>query len=152
MKVFISYGDIADQITALRLQALAAVNGLTVYVPPANTRQALLLAPESAQKLKDAEVILGVIGNRLTEACRLELNTAIASGRATIVMCYPPVAQQLQQFFGRNLVVIDPANPDLAEQKIVQYLKAVNAQKNTMIAVLALATLALGLLIFAPAD
>jgi hypothetical protein len=40
MKVFISYGDVADQVTALRLQALAAVNGLTVFVPPAHTRSA----------------------------------------------------------------------------------------------------------------
>jgi hypothetical protein len=39
MKVFISYGDVSDQVTALRLQALAAVNGLTVYVPPAHTRR-----------------------------------------------------------------------------------------------------------------
>ena len=30
MKVFISYGDFSDQVTALRLQALGAVNGLTV--------------------------------------------------------------------------------------------------------------------------
>src|ERR1039457_4309990 len=34
MKVFISYGATADQVTALRLQALGAVNGLTAYVPP----------------------------------------------------------------------------------------------------------------------
>lgn len=43
MKVFISYGDIADQVTALRLQALGAVNGLTVYVPP----------PTRARRLQD---------------------------------------------------------------------------------------------------
>jgi hypothetical protein len=49
MKVFISYGDAGDQVTALRLQALGAVNGLTVYVPPAHTRQgvAILLDPAS---------------------------------------------------------------------------------------------------------
>ncbi len=35
MKVFISYGDTGDQVTALRLQALGAVHGLTLYVPPA---------------------------------------------------------------------------------------------------------------------
>jgi hypothetical protein len=53
MKVFISYGGAADQVTALRLQALGAVNGLTVYVPPAHTRQGLptLLDLEAAQKL-----------------------------------------------------------------------------------------------------
>ncbi len=44
MKVFISYGAAADQVTALRLQALGAVNGLTVYVPPAHTRQSLLFS------------------------------------------------------------------------------------------------------------
>jgi hypothetical protein len=38
MKVFISYGDTVDQVTALRLQAMGAVNGLTLYVPPAYTR------------------------------------------------------------------------------------------------------------------
>lgn len=32
MKVFISYGGVADQVTALRLRALAAVNGLSVFV------------------------------------------------------------------------------------------------------------------------
>jgi hypothetical protein len=39
MKVFISYGDASDQVTALRLQALGAVNGLTVYVPPASSER-----------------------------------------------------------------------------------------------------------------
>jgi hypothetical protein len=46
MKVFISYGAAADQVTALRLQALGAVNGLTVYVPPAYTRQGLAAIPD----------------------------------------------------------------------------------------------------------
>ena len=35
LKVYISYGTVQDQVTALRLQALAAVNGLSAYVPPA---------------------------------------------------------------------------------------------------------------------
>jgi hypothetical protein len=38
MKVFISYGEAAGRVTALRLQAMGTVNGLTVYVPPAFTR------------------------------------------------------------------------------------------------------------------
>src|SRR5260370_12960451 len=125
MKVFISYGDAADQVTALRLQALAAVNGLTVYVPPAHTRQGVptLLDPESGQKLSDAEVVLGIIGAGLTEACRQELNKAMALHKSMIVMSYPAFAPQLQSFFGPNLVVIDPAHPDAPEMDIVQYLK-----------------------------
>ncbi|MCC6368671.1 MAG: hypothetical protein IT165_34545 [Bryobacterales bacterium] len=76
MKVFISYGEAADQITALRLQALAAANGLTVYVPPAFTRRGTesSLDSEREQKLRDAEIILGLVGAGFTESCRLELN------------------------------------------------------------------------------
>lgn len=152
MQVFISYGDVADQVTALRLQALGAVNGLTVYVPPIHTRQGVptLLDPDASQKLTRAEVVLGVIGSGLTEACRQELNTALALHKNMIVMVHPEFAQ-LQSYFGSNLVVVDPANPDQAEHGIVQYLKALNAQQ-TAKALLAMGTLALGLLLLAPAD
>jgi len=154
MKVFISYGDSSDQITALRLQALGAVNGLTVYVPPAYTRQGVpaLPDPEAGQKLNEAEVVLGVVGAGLTEACRQELNTGMSLRKDMIVMAYPAFASQLQPFFGSNLVVIDPANPDGAEIGIVKHLKSADAQQNAKKALLALGTLALGLLILAPAD
>jgi len=154
MKVFISYGSSADQVTALRLQALGAVNGLTVYVPPAHTRQAVgtLLDPEAAQKLNDAEVVLGVVGEGLTEACRQELNTSMTLRKNMIVMSYPMFAPQLQPYFGSNLVVIDPQNPGAAEIGIVGHLKTLDAQQSTKKALLALGTLALGLLILSTAD
>jgi hypothetical protein len=156
MNVFISYGSAADQVTALRLQALAAVNGLTVYVPPAYTRQGsqVPLDPKSepGQKLNEAEIILGVIGSGLTEACWQELNAGIALRKTTIVMSDPLFAPQLHPYFGANLVVIDPANPDRAELGIVEHLRAVDADQNAKKALLALGTLALGLLIFAPTD
>jgi hypothetical protein len=153
MKVFISYGNAADQVTALRLQALGAVNGLTVYVPPAHTRQGppTLLDPEAAQKLSEAEVVLGVVGAGLAEACRQELNTGMTLHKDMIVMSYPAFAQQLQPYFA-NLVVIDPANPGEAEIGIVGHLKAIDAQQSAKKALLALGTLALGLLIFASVD
>jgi hypothetical protein len=153
MKVFISYGDAADQVTALRLQALGAVNGLTVYVPPAHTRQGVttLLDPETAQKPSEAEVVSGVVGAGLAEACRQELNTRMTLRKNMIVMSYPALAPQLQQYFD-NLVVIDPSNPGEAEAGIVRHLKTIDAQQNAKKALLALGTLALGLLIFATAD
>ena len=154
MQVFISYGDVADQVTALRLQALGAVNGLTVYVPPVHTRQGMptLLDPEAGQKLSRAEVVLGVVGAGLTEACRQELNTGLALHKNMIVMAYPEFARQLQAYFPSNLVVIDPNSPDQAELGIVQHLKALDAQQTAKTALLALGTLALGLLLLAPAD
>jgi len=48
--------------------------------------------------------------------------------------------------------VIDPGNPDQAEIGIVQHLKAIDAGQNAKTVLLALGTLALGLLIFAPSD
>ena len=112
----------------------------------------LLGDPQSALKLNEAEILLGVVVSGLTEACSQELNTAISLIKTTIVMADPIFASQFQSYFGPNLVVIDPANPDRAELGIVQHLKAVDAEQGAKKALLALGTLALGLLIFAPAD
>jgi hypothetical protein len=67
-------------------------------------------------------------------------------------MAHPAFVHSLQQPFGPNLVVIDPDNPALAESRIVQYLKTIDAQKSAKTALLALGTLALGLLMLAPSD
>lgn len=154
MKIFISYGSTDDQVTALRLQALAAVNGLSVYVPPVHTRQSSVagLFPESEQVLRESDVVLGVIGTRFSEACSQELNVGLALGKPTLVMAGPTVAAQLQPPLGANLIVIDPARPDQAEFGIVERLKAMDVEQNTKKALIALGTLALGLLIFAPRD
>ena len=154
MKVFISYGDAIDQVTALRLQALGAVNGLTVYVPPAYTRQgaAAPVDAEADQKLRDAEVVLGVIGSGLTEACRHELNAGVALKKNMIVMAHPVLAAQLPPHLASNLVMIDPANPGGAEMGIVSHLKNIDAQQNAKNALLALGTLTLGLLLLSTAD
>jgi hypothetical protein len=154
VKVFISYGNAADQVTALRLQALGAVNGLTVHVPPAYTRQAvsLLPDPETAQKLNEVDVVLGVVGSGLSEACRRELDTGGSLQKNMIVMTHPEFAPQLQPYFGSNLVIIDPLNPNVTELGIVQHLKTLDGQQSAKKALLALGTLALGLLILAAAE
>lgn len=153
MRVFISYGGAADQVTALRLQALANVHGLTVYVPPANTRSrpSATLEPKIQQELILADVVLGVIGTGWTDACSQELNMGISLRKQIIPITTPMFASELHRYFGSNVILIDPANPDLAERAIVQYLKSVDAEQNVKNALLALGTLALGLLIFAPA-
>jgi len=154
MKIFISYGGAADQVTALRLQALASVNGLTVYVPPAHTRRGngFSVDAEGEQKLKEADVVLGVVGTSITEACRNEFNLAITLGKQMIVMAYPRFAEELQTYLGPRVVVIDPAQPGDAEVNIVRHLKSLNVQKTTNTALVALGTLALGLLLFAAAS
>jgi hypothetical protein len=104
------------------------------------------------KKLNEADVILGVVGAGLSEACRQELNTSRTIQKPTIVMADPLIAPQLQPYFGPNLIVVDPANPDRAELGIVQHLRTIDGQQNAKKALIALSTLALGLLIFAPKD
>jgi hypothetical protein len=154
VKVFLSYGGLTDQVTALRLQALAAVNGLTAFVPPAYTRHmpGALLDPTVTPRINDADIVLCVIGSVLSEACRQEIDTALALQKPVIVMADPMSASRLQPYFGPNLVVVDPANPEAAERAIVEHLKLINAQASAKKALLALGTIALGLLIFAPQD
>lgn len=97
-------------------------------------------------------MVLGVVGWGLTEACRQELNTATSLHKQMIVMTYPAFAPQLEPYFGSHLVVIDPMNPGAAELGIVQQLKTLDGQQSAKKALLALGTLALGLLILTAAD
>jgi hypothetical protein len=154
LKVYIAYGTAADQVTALRLQALGAVNGLVVYVPPAHTRTATpaLMDPQSELSLREASVVLGIITSSMSEACGQELNIAKSLGRKTIVMAEPLMAPFLEQHFPGNVLVVDPANPAQAESWIVQFLKKTELEKNAQVALIALGTIALGLLLFAPQD
>jgi hypothetical protein len=76
--VYLLWQRVADQVTALRLQALGAVNGLTIYVPPAYSRQLSYssIDPEATQRLKDSDFVLGIVGFADSVACREDLNLA----------------------------------------------------------------------------
>ncbi len=149
MKVFISYGSALDQVTALRLQALGAVHGLTVYVPPAYTREPSFMAvdPDSAQKLAATDTVLGIITGEVTSTCDQELMIGQSQKKPLIVMAGVAVARLLQSRFGQNLVVIDPANPAETESAVVTRLKSLNASRQAENALLVVGTLALGLVI-----
>jgi hypothetical protein len=152
MRVFVSYGGVADQVTALRLQALGNVHGVTIYVPPADTRHgfAAVLDAKTHQELRQANVVLALIGTGWTEACSRELTTGIHLGKRIIPMTTPSFVPEVQGYFGSNIIVIDPANADVVERGIVQYVNSMDAEQSFKRPLLALGTLALGLLIFPP--
>jgi hypothetical protein len=151
MKVFISYGALPDQVTALRLQALGAAHGLTVYVPPAYTRQgfAPIYDADAQTKLADADVVLGVLGTGLTETCRQELNLGLTLKKNMIVMASPHLAPGLGSTFGSNLVLINSLDPGASERAIVEHLKGMYTQQNARNALLALGLLTVGLVLLA---
>ncbi len=149
MKVFISYGALPDQVTALRLQALGAAHGLTVYVPPAYTRQgfAPIYDPDAQAKLAETEVVLGVLGAGLTETCRQELSMGLTLKKNMVVMASPHLAPGLGTTFGSNLVLIDPVDPGATERAMVEHLKGMHTQQSAKDALLALGLLTVGLVL-----
>ena len=154
MKVFVSYSTALDQIIAFRLQTMAAVYGMTVYVPPATTRHqaTAALIPEVQQELADSNVVLGVITQIPVPGAVSEMNFALASGKLLIPIVSSTVPPESYAHFLPHFVV-DPADPSKAEGRIVHFLleqkqQAEKGTGNGTGALLALATLAVALLLF----
>jgi hypothetical protein len=149
MKVFISYSTSLDQIIALRLQTMAAVYGMTVYVPPATTRSAIAatLTPEVLNQLNDSDVVLAVITHAPAPSAVSEMNSALAAGKLLIPIVGAGVPPQNYNRFPRFFVV-DPDNPSQVEQEIVKFLAEQRQAKAGTPALLALATLTVALLLF----
>lgn len=149
MKIFLSYGDVNDQLLALRLQALGAANGLTLYVPPTHTRRGTSVAdPQVMQKLIDAGGVLGLVSSGLSEACSRELNAALAASKNLIAMASAQFHGALQASFQDQLVLMDASHPEESERAIVQRFR----QNDGGNALIGLGTLVLGLMLLAPAE
>jgi hypothetical protein len=149
MRTFISYSTAHDQIIALRLQTLAAVYGMTVYVPPATTRQTWpgVLVPEVQDQLREADVVLAVITQGPTPSAVAEINTASQLGKLVIPIVSYGVPQQHYIHFPAYFIV-NPSDPSQTEGEIVKFLAQKQQAQSTRVGLLALATLAVGLLLF----
>jgi len=149
MKVFISYSTYLDQIIALRLQTLASVYGMTIYVPPATTRQETsgLLIPEVQNQLRESEVLLAVITHVPVPSAVNEMNFAVASQKLLIPIVSQGVPPEYYVHFHPHFLV-DPQDPSRAEHEIVRFLAGKQQAETTKNALLALATLTVGLLLF----
>lgn len=154
MKVFISYGSVGDQVTAFRLQALGAVNGLQVYVPPAHSRRgsADSIDVQSEPRLRETDFVLGLVGAGLSPVCWRELNLGRQLNKSVFIMAESSLAEELSKDFPGRVGVIDPSNPTDAELQIINYLTTIEAQGDSKKAILALAIIGIGLLMLAPQD
>lgn len=149
MKVFISYSTASDQIVALRLQTLAAVYGLTIYVPPATTRQTPnpAISADVQQKLQESDVVLAVMMHNPAAAAVSEMNWALATGKLLIPIVSPFIPHEHYARFQPHFLV-NPSDPSQTEGAIVRFLAEKQQAEQTKTALLALATLALGLFLF----
>jgi hypothetical protein len=120
MKTFISYSTALDQIIALRLQTMAAVYGMTIYVPPASTRQAGgtgLLIPEVQEHLRQSDVVLAVITHRPTPSAVSEMNSAVTLRKLLIPIVGPGVPPEYHSNF-EPYFSIDPHDPSQASRSL----------------------------------
>lgn len=154
LNIYISYGTAEDQVTALRLQALAAVNGFTAYVPPAQSRTNRSVNSEMGARIQECDLFFGVhvLGTRFSpsDACWQERAVAlqhnkprILTGQFGVVADGTPDHQE---------VILDPEQPDKSESRLLAFLGQSNLPLQMQQALKALATIALGLLMFAPQE
>jgi len=149
MQVFISYSMATDQLVALRLQTLAAVYGLTVYVPPATTRQSFDhgLSKEVEDKLRGSDVILAVMMHDPSAGAVSEMNAALTYGKLLIPIVSPSVPAEYYAAFQPHFV-LNLTDPSQTESEIVRFLAERQQTSDSQAALVALTTLALGLILF----
>ncbi|MGD1101968.1 MAG: hypothetical protein ABSA59_07860 [Terriglobia bacterium] len=149
MKVFISYSTAADQIIALRLQTIAAVYGMTIYVPPATTRHVASpeLIPEVQRQLNESDVVLAVITHEPVSSAISEMNWALASGKLLIPIVSPGVPQEYYARF-EPYFIVNLADPSQTEQQIVRFLAEKHESEKGKTALIGLAIFATALLLF----
>jgi hypothetical protein len=149
MQVFISYSVAIDQLVALRLQTMAAVYGLTVYVPPATTRQTFDpdLSREVEDRLRESDVILAVMMHNPAASAVSEMNAALRYGKLLIPIVSPSVSAEYYAVFQPHFV-LNLADPSQTEGEIVKFLAEKQQTNHSQAALVALTTLALGLILF----
>jgi hypothetical protein len=154
LKVYISYSSLDEQVTALRLQALAAVNGLVAYVPPAYTRKAgAELDENSKTKLLESDVVLGTVGGEdPSGAWREECRIWSENNKLKILIAVGDQLGILDQQ-GTTAVVVDATRPSAeAVTRISSFLDSVPLSKEKQKTLLDLSLVALGLVGLAPQD
>jgi hypothetical protein len=148
MKAFISYSTTLDQIIALRLQTMAAVYGITSYVPAATTRQSdsSYLTSDVRQHLQESDVVLAIVTHNPSASAISEMNWSVAQGKLLIPIISPGVSPEYYSNF-QPFFVVDPVDPSQAEQQIARYLAQKQQAQTANGALIGLATLSVALLV-----
>jgi hypothetical protein len=148
LRVFVSYSQREDQVLALRLQTLASTRaGLQVYVPPASTRgRGLTHSAAEIQELRDANLVLAIVGGTVSSTMQKELGLAQQLGKAIVPIALGD-AKVTGLKAGQPVFHVDPQNPGESEHAIVEYLGKAHLSKSNVESAFALVLVAVGLLI-----
>jgi len=149
MKVYIAFGAADDLVLATQLRAVASSDNRTVFVPSIETRESDTadLEEQSMATLSESDLVIGLIGTGVSNACRQEISLGNELGKLTVVIAEPALAAQLKHHYAGNVVIVNPADPARAELGIVNFLKKVDISPERKKTVVALGTVALGLVL-----
>jgi hypothetical protein len=104
-RVFISYGSDDDFVTALRVQAVAASEGLDAIVPPRATRELDSAAHFDGVDVSSSFVVLAIAMYGVTDQMRWELKRAM-NPEDVIILTSPEWGKDLgEQHPGKTIVL-----------------------------------------------
>ncbi len=147
MKAYLSYSTPGDQIFALRLQTLASVYGVEAYVPGVPSRAMAQISERDLAALQASDVILAIVLQTPSPGALAEISAAQQCGKFLLPIVSPGVYLRLE-IQPEAVFVLNPDNPAETEQRIVEYLAQNKQSQEGTKALLALATVALGLFLF----
>lgn len=148
LKVFLSYGaEPSEQVTAWRLQTLAAAHGVHVFVPqrnevpPARRSQ---VPSEVRRQIDQSDCVLAIIASRVGTAVEAELIYAASKGKTVVPILQEGVVQPafLKKF---RTFVFSPGNTGEVEAQVAEFLKNQKLSKDRQQALAALVAVGLGL-------
>jgi hypothetical protein len=147
-KVFLSYGTDADeQVTAWRLQTLAASYGMNVSVPHRNGG-GKAVANQARRNIDQSDCVLAIINGNMGPAVARELNYALSRGKVIVPVVrqgtdIPPALR------GLRLFQFSPWNTGEVEAEVVKFLHEQKYGKEKQQAIGALVAIGLGLFLLA---
>lgn len=147
-KVFLSYGaDPDEQVTAWRLQTLAAAHGIHVFVPQrdeSHVARRNQIPLEVRRQIDQSDCVLAIVASRAGPAVEAELVYAASRGKTVVPILQEGVVQPgfLKKF---RTFRFSPWNPAEVETEVVEFLKTQKIGKDNQQAVGALVAIGLGL-------
>lgn len=130
-KVFISYSTSEDDASAIwRLQAIAALEGITVYVPSRNHRDSEQITEDVKKMIDKAHCIILLLSKKAVPSCNKKMNKefgyALQKNKFIVYLVEKGVKinQKLTQIIDKNQIIqFDRNNPIQHKKQLLPTLK-----------------------------
>ena len=145
MRVFISYGSEEDFVTALRVQAVAAAEGLDAIVPPQKTREDSSFTEHFHNvDVSSSDIVLGIALQGVTPQMEWELRRARLD-QNRLILRSPGVGASLDELYPGNTIALGDAGWIETETRISRAVGSTSLDPEAKRALLGMVLMAAGL-------